>query len=93
MSEFQRETSPAPRKYTITRATITRAAYLDGWRRGAYACFGCGTVARPRQLTVTEEAAGARERHCGECRAACALPLETAVSEGWLVVTEEAQSG
>lgn len=78
--------SQASRRPTLCAARVTMA--LDRYlRAGAFshrACFSCGSVSEP--MPARQNDTHGRERRCGVCGKESALPLDTAVREGWLHV-------
>lgn len=70
------------------RITMSLADYLSRGRRDSYACVQCGHVGEPRPVGLN--GVHGMERECSACRNYCALPLEQAVSEGWLRVLDAA---
>lgn len=68
------------------RITMYLDHYLLAGRLEYFACFACGTAVEPKPVRATDT--HGRERRCGGCGLEAALPLQVAVSEGWLHVMD-----
>lgn len=60
--------------------------YLEGGRLGHHACVQCRRVAKPRAMTAREDASNSMIRTCSLCGQPCAIPLDQAARERWLLV-------
>lgn len=70
-----------------TRIVMKLPDYLEAGRLQHRACFACWRVAEPMPLRASEPS-GLNERACGLCHEAAAVPLDQAVCERWLTVTD-----
>lgn len=73
-----------------SRVTMGLAEYLERGAQGQHVCFEHGHVAEPRCRSTSEMASNCRERTCGVCGNSSAVPLDQAVRELWLTVTDVA---